>query len=70
LFKGGYSSLLDIAEAEVEDLAQITGFDESRIKEIMDDAKVLLEEELNGEGPDRGLKKAEDDEQVQSGEKG
>ena len=69
LFKGGYSSLLDIAEAEVEDLAQITGFDESRIKEIMDDAKILLEEELNGEGPDRALKKPEDDEQVQDGEK-
>jgi len=64
LFKGGYSSLLDIAEAEVEDLIQVTGLEESRIGEIMDDAKVLLDEELNGPGPEQPLKNSEGDEQI------
>ncbi len=69
LFKGGYSSLLDMAEAEVEDLIQLTGFEESKIKEIMDEAKVLLEEELNGEGPEKPLKNEIDDEEIREGEK-
>ncbi|MFA5902315.1 MAG: transcription termination factor NusA [Desulfobacula sp.] len=68
LFKGGYSSLLDIAEAEVEDLIQLTGFEELRIKEIMEDAKILLKEELHGERSHRPLKKAKDEEQIREGE--
>lgn len=45
LFKEGYSSLADIAEADFEDLLQITGFEESRVKEMINEATNLIEEE-------------------------
>jgi transcription termination/antitermination protein NusA len=45
LFKGSYSSLEDIAEAEVDDLIQVTDFEESSVIEMMDEAKNLLEKE-------------------------
>ncbi len=46
LFKGGYASLIDIAEADSEDLMQLTGLDKSRILEMTDEAGVLLKKEL------------------------
>ena len=54
LFKGGYASLVDISEAEVEDIASITDLTASKIEEMIKEAKVILEEELNQEKQDGG----------------
>ncbi|MCP3874934.1 MAG: transcription termination factor NusA, partial [Desulfobacteraceae bacterium] len=49
LFKSGYSSLLDISEADIEDLVSIVNLDESEARGMREEAKALLEEELKQE---------------------
>ncbi len=48
LFKGGYSSIVDIAQAEIEDIVSVSDLEESRAKEIVEEAKTILvkDEEL------------------------
>lgn len=52
LFKGGYSSVLDIAEAEVDDIIAIAELDETAAVDMIEEAKVLFEEELNQQTPE------------------
>lgn len=84
LFKGGYASLVDISEAEVEDIASITDLTASKIEEMIEEAKAVLEKELkqeeqDGREPEDNQEpevdqvpeddhKPEDDEQIQEGE--
>jgi len=49
LFKGGYSSLVDISEAIIEDIVSISDFSESKAKEMIEEAKQILEDELKKE---------------------
>ena len=46
LFKSGYSSILDISEAEIEDIVSIIESDETQAKEMIEEAKVILEKEI------------------------
>ncbi len=46
LFKSGYSSVLDISEAEVEDIISITETDEVEAEKMINEAKVILEKDL------------------------
>jgi N utilization substance protein A len=46
LFKSGYASVLDISEADIEDIISITELDETQAKEMIEEAKVILEKEL------------------------
>jgi len=46
LFKGGYSSVLDISEADAEEMASITDLEESQVAEMIEEAKVILDAEL------------------------
>ncbi len=79
LFKGGYSSLVDISEAIIEDIVSIANFSESKAEEMIEEAKVILEEELRQERLDQERAQNleqdqkddeddEDDEDVQEGE--
>lgn len=71
LFKGGYSSLVDISEAIIEDIVSIANFSESKAEEMIKEAKVILEEELRQERLDEEQDQnqdPEDDETVQDGE--
>ncbi|MCK4766746.1 MAG: transcription termination factor NusA [Desulfobacula sp.] len=65
LFKGGYSSLVDISEALIEDIVSISNFSESKAEKLIEEAKVILEEELRQESRDQ---EPEDDEEIQEGE--
>ncbi|MBC2705733.1 transcription termination factor NusA [Desulfobacula sp.] len=65
LFKGGYSSLVDISEALIEDIVSISNFSESKAGKLIEEAKVILEEELRQESRDQ---EPEDDEEIQEGE--
>ncbi|MBU8849746.1 MAG: transcription termination factor NusA [Desulfobacterales bacterium] len=65
LFKGGYSSLVDISEAVVEDIVSISNFSESKAEKMIEEAKVILEEELRQESLD---KEPEGDKETQEGE--
>ena len=65
LFKGGYSSLVDISEAVVEDIVSISDFDASKAEEIIEEAKVIVAEELRQENQDQAKK---DDEEIQKDE--
>lgn len=47
LFKGGYASVLDISEAEVEDIMAISDLDESGAQKMIEEAKKILKKELN-----------------------
>ncbi len=49
LFKSGYSSLLDILEADTEDLMSIVELDETGTRAMMEEAKQLLEQEYEDE---------------------
>ncbi|MCG8641226.1 MAG: transcription termination factor NusA [Desulfobacterales bacterium] len=49
LFKSGYSSLLDILEADTEDLMSIVELDETGTRAMMEEAKQLLEQEYEEE---------------------
>ncbi len=73
LFKGGYSSLVDISEAIIEDIVSIANFSESKAEEMIEEAKVILEEELRQERLDQEQAQdleqdQKDDEDVQEGE--
>ncbi|MBU1195683.1 MAG: transcription termination factor NusA [Proteobacteria bacterium] len=46
LFKGGYASVLDISEAEVEDIMAITDLDETGAQKMIEEAKKILQKEL------------------------
>ncbi len=46
LFKGGYSSLLDISEASIEDIVSISDLVEEQAQEMIDESKIILEKEL------------------------
>jgi len=65
LFKGGYSSLVDISEALIEDIVSISNFSESKAGKLIEEAKVILEEELRQENQDS---EPEGDEEIQEGE--
>lgn len=65
LFKGGYSSLVDISEALIEDIVSISNFSESKAEKLIEEAKVILEEELRQESQDS---EPEGDEEIQEGE--
>ena len=45
LFKSGYSSLLDILEADVEDLVSITEFDSAKVEAMIEESKLIMEKE-------------------------
>ncbi len=45
LFKGGYSSLLDISEAEIEDLVSIAGLENEQAAAMIEQAGQILERE-------------------------
>jgi len=53
LFKGGYSSLVDISQAEIEDIVSVSELEESKAQEIIEEAKIILaqdeEEELKAQ---------------------
>jgi N utilization substance protein A len=69
LFKGGYSSLMDISEAIIEDIVSIANFSESKAEEMIEEAKVILENELKQERQDQERDQdQEDDEEIQEGE--
>jgi len=42
LFKGGYSSLVDISQAEIEDIVSVSELEESKAREIIEEAKIIL----------------------------
>jgi transcription termination/antitermination protein NusA len=42
LFKGGYSSLLDITHAEIEDIVSVSDLEASKAEEIVEEAKEIL----------------------------
>jgi len=42
LFKNGYSSLMDICQAETEDIVSVSDLEEARAKEIIEEAKQIL----------------------------
>ncbi|WP_299982083.1 transcription termination factor NusA [Desulfobacula sp.] len=65
LFKGGYSSLVDISEAVVEDIVSISNFSESKAEKMIEEAKVILEKESRQESRDQ---EPEGDEETQEGE--
>ncbi|MCF6248235.1 MAG: transcription termination factor NusA [Desulfobacula sp.] len=46
LFKNGYSSLLDVSEAVVEDIAAVTDLDDEKAEEMIEESKQLLLKEL------------------------
>jgi len=66
LFKGGYSSLVDISEAAVEDIVSISDFGEAKAEELIKEAKVILEEELNQDNDQD--QDQQDDETIQEDE--
>ena len=66
LFKGGYASLVDISETSVEDIVSIVDLSETQVEEMIEEAKVILKEELKQE--DQGGKDLEDDEEAQKSE--
>ncbi|MCP4669746.1 MAG: transcription termination factor NusA [Desulfobacula sp.] len=45
LFKGGYSSIIDMAQAEIEDIVSVSDLEESRAEEIVEEAKIILVED-------------------------
>lgn len=60
LFKGGYSSLVDICEADLEDFVSVTEVSQSKAEEIIEEAKQTLEKELRQEEEDKKLQENED----------
>jgi N utilization substance protein A len=45
LFKGGYSSVLDVAQAEIDDIISVSDLEESKAEEIVENAKIILEQD-------------------------
>lgn len=60
LFKGGYSSLEDISEAVIEDIVSISNFSETKAEELIEEAKVILAEELRQKNQEPELEGNED----------
>lgn len=46
LFKGGYASIIDIAEADIDDLISLIYVDEEKAEAMVSEARAILEEEL------------------------
>lgn len=63
LFKGGYSSLVDIFEADVEDIVSIIDFEESKIEEMIEEAKNILEKELKLEDQGQDQEEHQEDQE-------
>ncbi|MCK5162521.1 MAG: transcription termination factor NusA, partial [Desulfobacula sp.] len=53
LFKGGYSSLVDISEAVIEDIVSVTDLSETKVEEMIEEARQILEKELKQEALDQ-----------------
>ena len=70
LFKSGYSSVLDISEADIEDIISTTELDEIQAQEMIEEAKVILEKELQEKEQDKEQeeKKAQEEAQEQEEE--
>jgi len=47
LFKGGFTSLLDIADAAVEDICAVVEIPEEDVKKMIEETKIILEEEAS-----------------------
>ncbi len=65
LFKSGYASVLDISEAEVEDIISIIELDEIQAKEMIEEAKVILKKELQEKEQEREREEEKASEEVQ-----
>ncbi len=63
LFKGGYASVLDISEADAEDIVAISDLDEIKAQEMIEEAKVILEEDLRRQEMDEEEDQQEVDEE-------
>ncbi len=60
LFKNGYSSLLDISEASLDDLMAIADLSEEKSQEMVDESRQLLDEDLQAEQDELAADDAED----------
>lgn len=67
LFKAGYASVRDISEGDVEDIVSISGLEESRVMEMIEEAKVILKTELQERDQEQAAE-SEGDEEVQPGD--
>ncbi len=68
LFKSGYASVLDISEADLEDIILITELDEIQAKEMIQEAKLILEKEIQEQKQRKELdkkKEPEEDQEIQ-----
>jgi len=65
LFKSGYASVLDISEAEIEDIISIIELDEIQAKEMIEEAKVILKKELQEKEQEREREEEKASEEVQ-----
>jgi len=68
LFKSGYASVLDISEADLEDIISITELDEIQAKEMIQEAKLILEKEIQEQKQRKELdkkKELEEDQEIQ-----
>ncbi|MCP4124970.1 MAG: transcription termination factor NusA, partial [Bacteroidetes bacterium] len=71
LFKGGYSSLLDISESDAEDIVSVSDIEESVAAEMIEEAGQILEEEYKQaeqEAADRALAEQEAAEAAEAAE--
>ncbi|MCD4677419.1 MAG: transcription termination factor NusA [Desulfobacula sp.] len=69
LFKGGYSSLVDISEAGIEDIVSVTDLSETKVEEMIEEARQILEKELKQEALDQeALDQEEQDQEEQDQE--
>ena len=71
LFKGGYSSIEDIAQAVIEDIVSVSELEESKAEEIVDEAIVILakdEEERLKEKEEESKEKLEEESEEKSEE--
>jgi len=59
LFKSGYASVLDISEADIEDIISITEFEEIQAKSMIEEAKVILKKELQEKAQEKAQKQLE-----------
>ena len=60
LFKNGYSSLLDISEASLDDLMAIADLSEEKSQEMGNESKQLLDEDLQAEQDELAVDDADD----------
>ncbi len=60
LFKNGYSSLLDISEASLDDLMAIADLSEEKSQEMVNESKQLLDEDLQAEQDELAVDDADD----------